>query len=114
MVIDNQLIPPLIQILAQGNFKTQKEAAWADFERVVDLLRVMFETPALWASNFSSAFRGMLTPRERLALPGARWRWTGGDATLQRAGSLDWGPDPDSPAGSDGKFYIMTDAAPLL
>lgn len=28
-VIDNHLIPPLITILAQGNFKTQKEAAWA-------------------------------------------------------------------------------------
>lgn len=29
MVVDACLIPPLITILAQGNFKTQKEAAWA-------------------------------------------------------------------------------------
>ena len=28
-VIDNNLIPPLITILSQGNFKTQKEASWA-------------------------------------------------------------------------------------
>ena len=29
MVIDAHLIPPLIQILVHGDFKTQKEAAWA-------------------------------------------------------------------------------------
>lgn len=29
MVLDAGLIPPMITILAQGNFKTQKEAAWA-------------------------------------------------------------------------------------
>lgn len=29
MVIDSGLVPPLINALAHGEFKTQKEAAWA-------------------------------------------------------------------------------------
>ena len=29
MVIDNGLVPPMISVLATGEFRTQKEAAWA-------------------------------------------------------------------------------------
>ncbi len=55
------------------------EAVWQDFHRVLELLRVLFDDAANWTSTFTSSFAGMLTVRERLALPGQaqKYRFTG-------------------------------------
>ena len=45
-----------------------------------------------WATRFSHALTGALTPAERLALPGAAASvvWVTGDATLERIACVDW------------------------
>ena len=54
----------------------------------------------------------MLEPRELLALPGrARaTRWTGGDATKETIGAVDWGRASESRKPA----YLATPAEPLL
>lgn len=66
------------------------EAAWRAWDETVELLRVWFEAP--YESQFEATFDEMLTPRELLAIPGRseRFRWIGGDATLEVIGTLDW------------------------
>ena len=95
----------------------QVEAAWEDWDRVLELFRLMFETPEFWAALFTTSMAGMLTPQERLALPGQTSRFVGGDATLERVGGMDWGRQPLAGAGEgerEEKAYLMTDSAPLL
>jgi hypothetical protein len=90
------------------------EAMWEDWWRALDMLRLALEDPGNWASNFTGAFAALLTPRERLALPGEgrKLHYTGGDATPTRVGSLDWGV-PNG-AGQGERYYIMTPSGPLL
>ena len=73
---------------------------------MLELLRVLFDDPAVWSTSFTSSLTGLLTVRERLALPGEaqRVRFTGGDATLGRVGALDWGKEaPGHQAAVPGK-----------
>ena len=85
--------------------------AWDEWHQTLELFRVMFETPELWSATFQASFSNMLTPRERMALPSQRdkIRWTGGDATKEVIGAVDWtGGDHKEPA------YLVADAKELL
>ena len=63
---------------------------WSAFWDTLDFIRLQFERPV--TTSFRATFEKLLPIRERLALPGvaARVRITGGDATLDRIGALDW------------------------
>ena len=67
-----------------------RRAAWSDWYGTIEWMRVLFEMPI--GAAFETCFEGLLTPRELLALPKmkGRWRWLGGDATLDRLGALEW------------------------
>ena len=69
----------------------QKNAAWLDWDRLLEMLRVMFEDPQRWRSTFQSTFGRLLSIPELMALPEQRVWWIGGDATLDRIGAIDWG-----------------------
>ena len=66
------------------------EEDWEDFWQTLDFIRLQLERPL--SSSFKASFDKLLPFRERLALPGVadRLRILGGDATLDRFGSLDW------------------------
>ena len=55
------------------------------------LLRVLVARPERWSATFLTGVTGLLQPRERLSLPGAKDQvvWLGGDATLEVAGQVD-------------------------
>ena len=57
---------------------------------MLSIFRLQLEAPL--QCSFVSVFEKLLPIRERLALPGvtARARITGGDATLERIGAVDW------------------------
>ena len=67
----------------------EKERRWEDFWDALDFVGLQLEAPQ---TSFSAVFEKLLPIRERLALPGAtaRTRITGGDATLDRIGEVDW------------------------
>ena len=56
-------------------------------------MRLAVALPDTWASNFSAAFSAILTPAERLGLPGEESKviWVGSDATTERVFSIEWG-----------------------
>ena len=85
---------------------------WEEWHLTLELFRIMFADPLKWSTNFQAAFAQMLSPRERMALPGqgARVRWTGGDATLESVGAVDWG----STTKGENPKYMATTAGPLL
>ena len=89
--------------------------AWDEWDQTLELLRVLFDAPAAWASTFEASFASCLGPRERLALPGAaaRTRWTGGDATTSTIGSIDWGRAITG-SKAEPPHYMAVEAAPLL
>jgi len=92
-----------------------KDAAWEEWDRTLELFRVMFDAPEAWSTTFQAGFSQALTPRELMALPGVacRTRWTGGDATLGAIGAVDWGrAEGDSAAHMP--TYMATEAKPLL
>ena len=66
------------------------DEAWEDFWQTLDFIRLQLERPL--SSSFRASFDKLLPIRERPALPGVadRLRVLGGDATLERFGSLDW------------------------
>lgn len=90
-------------------------AAWEEWDRTLELFRVMFDAPEAWSTTFQAGFSQALTPRELMALPGVacRTRWTGGDATLDAIGAVDWGRAGGT-AVTDPPSYLATDAKPLL
>ena len=79
------------QVLLRVEAGTPEEEArrWADFWDALDFIRLQLQAPL--QSSFVAV--KLLPIRERLALPGAtaRTRITGGDATLDRIGAVDWG-----------------------
>ena len=72
--------------------EAQQRRAWEDFWEAVELQRVLVSSRAQWATRFSHALTGALTPAERLALPGAAASvvWVTGDAPLERIACVDW------------------------
>ena len=68
----------------------EENRRWDDFWDALDSIRLQLEAPL--QCSFVSVFEKLLPIRERLALPGvtARARITGGDATLERIGAVDW------------------------
>ena len=48
--------------------------------------------PETWEATFTVGLEGLLSPGQRLSLPGTVERivWVGGDATLERAAALEW------------------------
>ena len=68
----------------------EENRRWEDFWDALDFIRLQLEAPL--QCSFVSVFEKLLPIRERLALPGvtARARITGGDATLDRIGAVDW------------------------
>ena len=56
------------------------EEIWREFEELVEAFRVMVARPELWAQDFTVSITNLLTPEERLAIPGEIGRvvWTGG------------------------------------
>ena len=79
------------RLRAKPRSGTPEEEArrWADFWDALDFIRLQLQAPL--QSSFAAV--KLLPIRERLALPGAAARtWiTGGDATLDRIGAVDWG-----------------------
>ncbi|CAE7249929.1 unnamed protein product, partial [Symbiodinium necroappetens] len=78
----------LVQVEAAN--ADEEERRWEDFWDALDFIRLQLEAPL--QCSFVSVFEKLLPIRERLALPGvtARARITGGDATLERIGAVDW------------------------
>ena len=68
----------------------EEERRWEDFWDALDFIRLQLEAPL--QCSFTAVFEKLWPIRERLALPGvtARARITGGDATLDRIGAVDW------------------------
>ena len=68
----------------------EENRRWDDFWDALDFIRLQLEAPL--QCSFVSVFEKLLPIRERLALAGvtARARITGGDATLERIGAVDW------------------------
>ena len=68
------------------------EKAWDEWWEALETFRVYASVPSAWEAHFTAGLRGMLNPRERMALPGGLEElvWTGGDATLERMGAVDW------------------------
>ena len=52
----------------------------------------MVARPELWEQDFTVSLATLLTPEERLAIPGERSKvvWCGGDATLLLFCFIDW------------------------
>ena len=82
------------------------EEAYQEFWDAVEVIRVLTTRPETWEATFTVGLDGMLTPGERLSLPGASERlvWLGGDATLQCAAATDW----------EAKTYYVVQVAPYL
>ena len=78
----------LVQVEAGSH--AEEDRRWEDFWDALDFIRLQLEAPL--QCSFVSVFEKLLPIRERLALPGvtARARITGGDATLDRIGAVDW------------------------
>ena len=76
----------------EHNLSTQSEKIWREWEEMIELVRILIARPELWDTQFCCGISAILSPAERLALPGARERvvWTGGDATPDRIGVVDW------------------------
>ena len=54
--------------------EAQVEEAFQEFWDAVEVIRVLTTRPETWEATFTVALEGMLTPGERLALPGAAKR----------------------------------------
>ena len=78
-------------VLRKGAEESQRRLQ--AFEESVELARLAVALPDTWATNFSAAFTSILTPAERLGLPGeeAKVIWVGSDATTERVFSMEWG-----------------------
>ena len=106
-------LPVLDRMLASGTAwagpkgtPEEQDAAWDEWHHTLEYMRALFGVPELWATTFHGSFGQMLTARERLALPGqaAKTRWTGGDATKEVIGAIDWGrAEPAGDAPRDGQ-----------
>ena len=72
-----------------------EDAEWEDFWQTLDFTRLQLERPL--GISFRAAFDKLLPFRERLAMPVASLRLLGGDATLERFGSIGW---------KSGKFAV--------
>ena len=90
--------------------KEAKEEAWQEWEATLELFRLMFDDPEAWKTTFKASFQSMLSTRERMALPGGAkaTRWTGGDATKQTVGAVDWNKGRTQP------LYLVAEAKDLL
>ena len=76
---------------------SEQERVWQEWWETLELIRVLVEEPLAWSSHFMTGLVGLLSLRERLAIPGVMESllWTGGDSTLETIGAVDW----------DGKVY---------
>ena len=90
----------------KGDQQVQEEI-WEEFHDTLDFCRILLTMSI--ESEFDSTFKDLLTVRERLALPDARIRWLGGDATKEQIGAIDWGRNE-----SEQKAYIAVRAEELL
>ena len=93
----------------------EKELAWSEWDSTIELMRVMFEAPESWSSTFRASFSQALSVRELLAPPGVsrKTRWTGGGATMESIGAIDWGRATTAEEKGPPE-YIAADARPLL
>ena len=56
------------------------------------MCRIHISQPDSWETRFSAGLAEVLSPIKRLSLPESRGKvvWTGGDATPNRIGCVDW------------------------
>ena len=89
--------------------------AWDEWGSTLEMFRVLLDVPETRSTTFESGFRRALAPRGRLALPGVsqRTRWTGGDATTDIIGCIDWGLALRGETAR-APIYTATEAAPRL
>ena len=68
------------------------EQAWRELWDTIEFLRLLASRPEEWESRFTTGIPGLLTPGERLSLPGEAERalWVSADATLELYGAVDW------------------------
>ena len=66
--------------------------AWEEWDETITAVRLLLAVPEAWSAHFNAGMRTMLTPAERLAIPGEwqRTRWTGRDSTLEVIGVGDY------------------------
>ncbi len=59
--------------------------AWEDLWETFELLRLLCVRPEVWEARFTTGLEALLSPRERLALPGeaAKVVFVSSDATLE-------------------------------
>ena len=74
--------PARIHVVLRGSAARVK-LVWQQFYDAIDQLRLLADDDAFWASGYLSSFTGILTPTERLLIPGEASRrvYWGSDAT---------------------------------
>ena len=74
---------PTRSIVAPRGTPTQVALKWEQFYDATEQLRLISDDTELWDSGYLSSFPGILTPMERLAIPGERSSrvYWGSDAT---------------------------------
>ena len=65
---------------------------WEEFKETCAFFRVLLARQECWGVAFTNSMRGVLSVRERLAIPGELERvlWSSGDATLTRMSFVLW------------------------
>jgi len=69
-----------------------EQEAWEDLWDFFEYLRLLCARPEVWEARFQAGLDSLLTPRERLALPGAAGKvvFVSSDATLEKHAACDW------------------------
>ena len=76
----------------QGKSDAARGRQFVDFWSATELARTLVASETQWETRFSGLLAGVLSVRERMALPGSRVKlvWVTGDATLERIATVDW------------------------
>ena len=92
---------------------TDNEELWREFEEMIESFRVMVARPELWDQDFTVSLANLLTPEERMAIPGelSKVVWCGGDATLLLFCFIDWTASLYFILATDGIFLLIGKAA---
>ena len=57
--------------------------AWQEWDETIAAIRMLLVVPEAWSTHFTTGMRNMLTPAERLAIPGGGNKPGGLEATVR-------------------------------
>ena len=84
--------PSGVMVEISAKSQEEEDRIWEEWWEALETFRLYAEEPRAWVTHFNTGLKTVLTPRERMALPGGLEElvWTGGDATEFRVGAADW------------------------